>query len=596
MAETREDQKKSRLARIMTDPRWDQMVCLLIALYTIAFLVTLFVYRAVGTDSVARNSISAYYYHTNEGFPMRSVFFFGLGAVGILLILYQGSSRGMYWMLNVAGVLLLFVSFFPMDWPPDDRKGLVDMTWHAWIHYVSAVLFFLLLGAVGIFKAKDTLHERRESSRKLVYTIMYNFTGWGMIAVPWLAIILNAKGAKSAVYVIEFVAVGGFWVYWLVKIAEQDVFTLEKVSAPELKPATDISSTIQKHMESVESITIRLDGAMAAQKRIRLVLIVMGVTCAALIIASYNAYLSFDREFTLREVASRPCDLEKREADGTGFVKIPAREFKKEKGSDILTEQAIKNWSDSQNISSSLLGIKVSIDDAPVLGSATLFVISIWFLLSVRLGYYTIFFLLKDTQQLDPTRPDPIQLRMQWRVYQGIISSTVFSRYWKRFLPVWDGLNATTGLEQQIKEIKEKSNEDDFSAKIQSMFLNSIVGFIYWLPVITMAFIIVLDLISYYQRSPFDKDLMPTNSTNYKSFKIMSISCFSIFTLLLIIIMTLSITYKNHTDKGVDTYYINLCNALTHFVPPAHPQPTAPLPPVAPLYPPGEVTAHRGND
>jgi hypothetical protein len=591
--------------------RLDRYIRWLLALVTVAFLTTLWSYRAWGpAEAKDRYSISAYFYDD----VMRYVFSPTLVVVGVLLIFYRGRSETERWLLNVAGVLLGLVAVLPMDRPPGGER----LSWHAWVHYGSAVLFFVCLGAISVFRAKDTLRDRRDSTGKLAYIVTYNFTGWSMIGVPWLAIILNAKGASSAVYVVECVAVVVFLIYWLTKIAERDLVPLpEAAGGP--NPDSSISSTIQQVLESEKSIETRLTGTAEAQKRTRLVLVFMGVPCAALFIASYNAYLSFDREFTLQQVAERPDDLDRRaDGDHGGFVPVPARKFDKDRGNDMLTEQAIRTWSDSRSISSSLLGIKVSIDDAPVLGSTALFVISIWFLLSVRREYYTIYFLLKDTRQLDPARPDLDLLKVQWLVFHGIISSSVFSLYWKRFLPVWGGLAAVTGIEQRIKElkieekvkaislgvedrieeikatngterrivemeatrlnadrrIKRMTNEidaDSWTAQFQSAFLTLIVKFVFWLPVITLTFVILFDRLSYFERSPYRNGLMIPESANLSAFEILSLIVFGVFTFLLVITLTLASTYNEHAEQAVNSYYDNICwslNALRRAPPP----------------------------
>src|SRR5262249_54456803 len=140
----------TKWARLRSHLWWDRCIRWLLTIVTCAFLITLWLHRYFHPDDAGiRNSISAYFYHD----VMKPVFVGTLFLVGTLLILYRGQSIAEGWMLNVAGVLLMLVAVFPMDWQSSDS----GMSWHAWIHYISAVLFFICLGSVNAFRSKDTL-------------------------------------------------------------------------------------------------------------------------------------------------------------------------------------------------------------------------------------------------------------------------------------------------------------------------------------------------------------------------------------------------------------------------------------------------------
>src|SRR5436189_5084945 len=95
--------------------------------------------------------------------------------------------------------------------------------------------------------------------------------------------------------------------------------------------------------ESAESINARLLGAKNIQDQLRFTLGVMAVISMMVLIASYNAYLSYDRAWTLE---------------------LGARQFPAQKTTaDILTEEAIRSWAQSRNVLISLLGIRVNVDD-----------------------------------------------------------------------------------------------------------------------------------------------------------------------------------------------------------------------------------------
>ena len=144
-------------------------------------------------------------------------------------------------------------------------------------------------------------------------------------------------------------------------------------------------------VETPESIAARLEGAKASQSQIRLTIGVMAVISMMMLIASYNAYLSYDYGWTL-DVVDRQLPTEKTVAS-------------------VLTEQALKDWASSRIVQISLLGIRVSVDDAAVLGTLVLLVLSLWLLLLARRENHTIGFLLRDTDTPHPTGIEKRQLR-----------------------------------------------------------------------------------------------------------------------------------------------------------------------------------------
>lgn len=133
--------------------------------------------------------------------------------------------------------------------------------------------------------------------------------------------------------------------------------------------------------ETPESIAARLDGAKVSQGQTRLTIATMSVIAVMMLTAAYNAYLSYDYDWILED----------------GDVVVG-----NDKASEILKTQALKDWAASRTVQVSLLGIRVSVDDAAVLGSAVLLVLSLWLLLVVRRENHTIGSLLNAT---DTPRP-----------------------------------------------------------------------------------------------------------------------------------------------------------------------------------------------
>ena len=101
--------------------------------------------------------------------------------------------------------------------------------------------------------------------------------------------------------------------------------------------------------ETPESIAARLEGAKAAQAQIRFTMGVMAIISMMMLIAAYNAYLSYDYNWIIKE---------------------KERQFAAKDVPGILGEQALKDWAQSRIVQISPLGIRVSIDDVAVLGSA----------------------------------------------------------------------------------------------------------------------------------------------------------------------------------------------------------------------------------
>src|SRR5262245_13837532 len=78
------------------------------------FLISLLLYRTFGHDTDRRDSISAYYHHTNQDVPMQVLFVATFASIGLLLIAYQGYTDLENWVLNIAGTALLGVLLFPI--------------------------------------------------------------------------------------------------------------------------------------------------------------------------------------------------------------------------------------------------------------------------------------------------------------------------------------------------------------------------------------------------------------------------------------------------------------------------------------------------
>jgi hypothetical protein len=169
------------------------------------------------------------YYHTQGGisyFTTRDLFVGGLFAVGACLYLYKGFSTRENVALNLAGVFALFVALLPTAATPGD-EGVVST-----LHKTSAVLFFLCIAYVSLFRSRDTLLLLPPEKRRR-YARGYLFTGLAMIASPLAAVALSfalepASGIRTIIFWLETFAVWSFAAYWIIKTVEMRKTEAEK--------------------------------------------------------------------------------------------------------------------------------------------------------------------------------------------------------------------------------------------------------------------------------------------------------------------------------------------------------------------------------
>ncbi len=143
------------------------------------------------------------------------------------------------------------------------------------------------------------------------------------------------------------------------------------------------------------TIEIRLQGITEAIRRSRKVFLVTTVISVAIVVACWNAYLSWYRGFALKTIF----------AEGSPVTELAQR---------LLVEA----WVDSQWVSIGLLGIRVGVSDVAVLGCLGLLVSSVWFFFAVRRENHGIGKLLDDTQS------SPEEIREM--IFYSITSALIF--------------------------------------------------------------------------------------------------------------------------------------------------------------------------
>ena len=207
-----------------------------IAVLAIALPVLLWIGGIVRADLPLQGSMSAYY-HAGSG-AMRDVFVGVLASVGFFLMLYKGFTVFENWALNLAGIFLLIVAAVPMPWECGIACPKITL------HGTAAVLFFLSIAYVCIFRSGDTLDLILDADKVKWYKKIYTYLGLAMITSPAIAfavklILQPDPGKGSIVFFIEAVGVMVFGSYWIMKSIEIQETNAEKLA---LEGALEIPS------------------------------------------------------------------------------------------------------------------------------------------------------------------------------------------------------------------------------------------------------------------------------------------------------------------------------------------------------------------
>lgn len=180
-----------------------------------------------------RCSMSAYYYSP----AMRDTFVGVLVAIGTFLYLYKGFSRAENWALNLAGVLAVGIAMRPTTPRCDDAGGPLT------VHGTFAVLFFLAIAYVCLFRASDTLSLIRDARRARHLRTIYRTLGALMIVAPaiaaWLAVLVpSSTQRRPTLFLVEAAGVLTFAAYWLTKSFEMSATDAERLALErKLQPA-----------------------------------------------------------------------------------------------------------------------------------------------------------------------------------------------------------------------------------------------------------------------------------------------------------------------------------------------------------------------
>lgn len=206
-------------------------------------------------------------------------------------------------------------------------------------------------------------------------------------------------------------------------------------------------------MNDNTSIELRLDAARDALARSRTAFLVSTVISVAILVSAYNAYLSWRRDFVFQ--GSWPGN------EPTAFAQ----------------QKLISEWVTSHDISVSLIGVRFSVSDASVLGSLSLFIITIWFYYIMRRENHLIGRLLQDTQNHT--------FNVREAVLHGIASNLVFTTMSRTDDPI-------KNLDAPPRNVTE-----DFPSR-------GLLRLLLYLPVVTIGFVLLFDILTVFALSaPF---------------------------------------------------------------------------------------------
>jgi hypothetical protein len=233
--------------------------------------------------------------------------------------------------------------------------------------------------------------------------------------------------------------------------------------------------------ETSASIVARLEAAKSSQRQTRVTLGIMAIISAMLLIASYNAYFSYDYRYLTKNL-KRPL----------GTQTMP----------DVMMGQAARDWTAARTIQNALLGIRVSVDDA-VLGTAVLAVLSLWLVLVTRRENHTIGLLLRatDTEQDDGdsgshsrSSPRKYSNDQRWLIFHTIAANALFETPDTSMASI-SSLGGPNPLTARVGGLKGLENQYGF---------RMIRSFFFLFPVITSVVVFCVDRYSYFVPDPFD--------------------------------------------------------------------------------------------
>jgi hypothetical protein len=238
--------------------------------------------------------------------------------------------------------------------------------------------------------------------------------------------------------------------------------------------------------ETKDSIKARLDGAKAAQSQARVAIVALSVISLMMLTTSYNAYLSYDSEWVRKEALAAHDHPLPAEIQHTF---------------DLLRDEEIKGWASGQQVQISLLGVHVSVDDAPVVGTFALAVVALWLLLLMRRENFTIGFLLRDTDSLTVSKYGPVSSPADHRSLQWLIFHTIASN--STFVAFDDTMKRVDDLNGESQPFVVESRPG-LGGRVHHLAFGFARRFFFLFPVVASLIVECLDIWGYFRPDPFE--------------------------------------------------------------------------------------------
>ena len=231
-----------------------------LALLAFAMPFVLYLYGKFRYGLDLQPSMSAYFWAAAGDqcatFPMRTIFVGFLFAIGVGLYIYKGLTPLENSLLNVAALCASLVAIYPerlslTEAGSDQRVAQLFESCPAvkvWatlpslpIHYMAAVILFVLLAIIAWFCANKSLEYLPAGHDPAKFRRSYRGIAIAMIVFPiaGFAVAFLFGVASDKIFFIEAAGILTFGVYWAVKSRELALSRLERDPVEALQHATE---------------------------------------------------------------------------------------------------------------------------------------------------------------------------------------------------------------------------------------------------------------------------------------------------------------------------------------------------------------------
>lgn len=233
-----------------------------LALFALCLPFVLWLYGDYIHGLDLRASMSGYFWAAAKDsqcatFPMRTIFVGFLFAIAICLYAYKGLTPLENTLLNLAAICAFLVALVPerltlADAELDPQVKLLFNTcpaviaWasdsHLPIHFMAAIVLFVLLAAVSWFCASKSLEYLPVGRDPAWFSRAYKAIAIAMLLFPvsGLAVAYLLGATSDKIFFIEAAGVITFAIYWIVKTVELGFSRLEH------DPATALEFALQR--------------------------------------------------------------------------------------------------------------------------------------------------------------------------------------------------------------------------------------------------------------------------------------------------------------------------------------------------------------